>query len=94
MHNTLIKLKNNVKINKKLYIIDDRNPELKEVLEERADDLSTDLALTILNVEDVKVQNTFVSEITTSSSMVGKGIPFNVEVLVQNEGEVIATINF
>jgi len=80
--------------NKKLYIIDDRNPELKEVIEERADELSDDIALTILNVEDVKVQNTFVSEIATSSSMVGKGIPFNVEVLVQNEGEVIATNQF
>lgn len=45
-------------------------------------------------MEDVKVQNTFVSEIATSSSMVGKGIPFNVEVLVQNEGEVIATNQF
>lgn len=80
--------------NKKLYIIDDRNPELKEVLEDRVDDLSDDLAISVLNVEDVKVQNTFVSEITTSSSMVGKGIPFNVDVLVQNEGEVIATNQF
>lgn len=80
--------------NKKLYMIDDQNPEIRTVLNE---DLSEDIqkfATTMLNVKDVDIQNTFISGIGTSSSMVGKGIPFSLEVSVQNSAEVVAANQF
>ena len=80
--------------NKNLYIISDNNPELNYVITNNFQDRLKNVGVTILNVEKVKTQNTFVSEISTSSSMVGKGIPFTLEVAVKNEGEVLAANQF
>ena len=80
--------------NKNLYIINDNNAELIDVLSENFQDRSPNFGITILNVEEVETQNTFVSEVTSSSSMVGKGIPFTLEVKVQNEGSVLAANQF
>lgn len=80
--------------NKKLYLIDDRNNELVSVLSDQFAEEATKFALTILNVENVEAQNTFVSDISTSSSMVGKDIPFTLVVDVLNSGKVIAVNQF
>ena len=80
--------------NKNLYIIDDKNPELISILNNNFEEEFSNLAVTILTVEDVKVQNTFVYDVGSSSSMVGKGIPFTLNVSVKNEGEVIAANQF
>ncbi|MBO6622981.1 MAG: BatA domain-containing protein [Balneola sp.] len=80
--------------NKNLYIIDDRNPELISVLNNSFEDRISEFGVSILHVEDVKTQNTFISDVTSSSSMVGKGIPFTLEVSVKNEGDIIAANQF
>jgi len=80
--------------NKKMYLIDDQNSELRSALNSEFDDILNRFSITMLNVEDVEVQNTFISDITTSSAMVGKGIPFSIDVRVQNASEVIAANQF
>ncbi len=80
--------------NKKLYIINDNSFRTSALVSENFKQESEGFAMSILNVEDVNVQNTFITEISTSSSMVGKGIPFTIEVGVQNQGEVIAVNQF
>jgi len=80
--------------NKKVYLIDDQNTELVSVLNNEFEEESSKFALTILNVENVEVQNTFISNIKTSSSMVGKDIPFTINVSVQNSGNILAVNQF
>tara|TARA_R110002124_G_scaffold280490_2_gene453770 strand:+ start:2810 stop:4915 length:2106 start_codon:yes stop_codon:yes gene_type:complete len=80
--------------NKKVYLIDDRNSELLSVLNSTFEEEKSKFALTILNVEEVEVQNTFTSKVSTTSSMVGKDIPFTLEVSVKNSGNVVAAKQF
>lgn len=80
--------------NKKLYLINDRNTELRTVLSNEFEKEISKFAITILNVENVEAQNTFVSNISTTSSMVGKDIPFTLDVSVQNSGNVVAANQF
>ncbi len=80
--------------NKNLYIIDDRNPELMPTINNELAERTSGLGISIFHVEDVKAQNTFISDVASSSSMVGKGIPFTVEVSVTNEGEVVTVNQF
>lgn len=80
--------------NKKVYLVDDNNSDLLSVLNSEFEEESSKFAITVLHVEDVEVQNTFVSSISTSSSMIGKDIPFTLNVSVQNSGEVLAANQF
>ncbi|MEP1151419.1 MAG: BatA and WFA domain-containing protein [Balneola sp.] len=80
--------------NKKLYLISDRNTELEKILSEQFEEEKSKFAFTVLNVENVEAQNTFVSDISTRSSMVGKDIPFTLDVKVQNRGSVVAANQF
>lgn len=80
--------------NKKVYLVNDHNSQLVSVLNTDFEEENSKFALTILNVEDVKVQNTFISKVSTTSSMVGKDIPFTLDVSVKNSGDVIAANQF
>jgi hypothetical protein len=80
--------------NKKVYLIDDGSMELQKVLKAQFEEEIEKFSITILNVEQVEVQNTFISSINSNSTMVGKDIPFTLEVRVKNAGNIIAANQF
>ncbi len=94
MNTLLLALEESPYQNKKLYIIEDGNQDLETVLTGDLEQQISNYAVSVLSVEDVSVQNTFVTGISTSSSIIGEGIPLLVDVSVQNAGDVIAANQF
>ena len=77
--------------NKNLFLITDGQRSQIAPLEDLE---QSDMGLTVIHVGDVQVQNTFVNEINSSTSMMGAGVPFNIEVELVNEGNVSAINQF
>jgi len=77
--------------NKNLFLITDAQRSQIAPLEDLAE---SDMGLTVIHVGDVQAQNTFVNEINSSTSMMGAGVPFNIEVELVNEGNVSAINQF
>ncbi|MDZ7806375.1 MAG: BatA domain-containing protein [Gracilimonas sp.] len=77
--------------NKNLFVITDTQRSQIEPLQDLEFE---DLTITVIDVGQVDVQNTYVSEISSSTSMMGAGIPFNIEVELVNEGRVSAINQF
>lgn len=80
--------------NKKVYLIGDGSSNVLEIIAEEFEEESKMYSISILEVEHVNVQNTFVEQVGTSSSIVGSGIPFVANVTVKNAGNIIAANQF
>lgn len=79
--------------NKKIFLITDQPATVKE-MEEMLTSLPESVLLSIIRVENVRTQNTFVSEISSPTSMVAEGVPFTLTVAVKNAGETLASNQF
>ncbi len=79
--------------NKKIFLITDQ-PALIQEMEEVLAGLPESVLLSVIRVEDVRTQNTFVSEIGSPTSMVAEGVPFTLQVAVKNAGETLAANQF
>lgn len=77
--------------NKNLFLITDSQ---RSQIEPLRDLELKDVTITVINVGDVDVQNTFVNEVFSSTSMMGAGIPFDIGVELANEGKVSAINQF
>jgi hypothetical protein len=77
--------------NKNLFLITDNQRSQIEPLQELE---LKDVTVTVIDVGDVEVQNTYVNKVYSSTSMMGAGIPFNIEVELANEGQVSAINQF
>lgn len=77
--------------NKNIFLITDGQYSQLQKLEDQELD---DITLTVIDVGDVEVQNTMVSEITTSTNMIGANIPFILNVELANRSDVNAVNQF
>lgn len=80
--------------NKKVYLISDGNTEIVEILTREFEEESKMFSISVVEVERVAVQNTYVEQVGTSSTIVGSGIPFVAEVKVKNAGDIVAANQF
>lgn len=77
--------------NKNLFFITDTQRSQVSPLQ----DIELDnISITLIDVGEVEVQNTYVDGVNSSTSMMGTGIPFTVEVVLANEGSVNAINQF
>jgi type 1 glutamine amidotransferase len=77
--------------NKNIFVITDGQLSQLNDLQ----DLETDnITITVIDVGEVDVQNTMVSNITTSTNMIGTNIPFTLNVELTNQSEVAAVNQF
>ena len=77
--------------NKNIFIITDGQfSQLQELQDQELEDIK----LTVIDVGDVEVQNTKVSEISTSTNMIGANIPFVLNVELANQGDINAVNQF
>lgn len=77
--------------NKNIFIITDgQYSQLNDLQELDLEDIS----LTIIDVGDVDVQNTMISDISTSTNMIGAEIPFTINIEVANRSSVGAVNQF
>lgn len=77
--------------NKNIFLITDgQYSQLQELQDAELDDIT----LTVIDVGDVEVQNTMVSEISTSTNMIGANIPFVLNVELANRSDVSAVNQF
>ncbi|MFP8489345.1 BatA domain-containing protein [Gracilimonas sp. Q87] len=77
--------------NKNLFLITDTQRSQVEPLQGIEFD---EITMTVIDVGDVGVQNTYLNEINSSTSMLGAGMPFNIEIELANEGQVSAINQF
>lgn len=77
--------------NKNIFLITDGQYSQLQKLEDQELD---GITLTVIDVGDVEVQNTMVSEITTSTNMIGANIPFILNVELTNRSDVNAVNQF
>lgn len=80
--------------NKKIFVFTDGDRALLESIADSEHEEKDRYSLSVIQVEEVQTQNTFVSEISTPTSLVGQGIPFQLVTKVQNTGEVLAANQF
>lgn len=73
---------------KKIFVITDSQFESDEDLLNSLDQLPESIAISLIKIEEVPVQNTYVSGLSTSSSMIGNSIPFQLNVSLSNGAEV------
>lgn len=77
--------------NKNIFIITDGQfSQLQELQDQELEDIK----LTVIDVGDVELQNTKVSEISTSTNMIGANIPFMLNVELANRGDINAVNQF
>ncbi len=79
---------------KRLYVISDDVSKIASILEEEFEEETETISVNLLSTEQVSIQNTFVSRISSPSTMVGLGFPFTLEVEVKNSSDVIAANQF
>jgi len=77
--------------NKNIFVITDGQLSQLNGLQDLERD---DISLTIIDVGEVDVQNTMVSDITTSTNMIGTNIPFSLNVELANQSDVAAVNQF
>lgn len=77
--------------NKNIFLITDTQQSQLSSLKELESD---DLALSIIDVGNVEVQNTAISNISSSTNMIGANIPFTLNVEVVNNSELPAVNQF
>ncbi len=80
--------------NKKFYVIGDDVTMVSKVMSEEFEEQINTIPVTMLKTESVNVQNTFIADVSSPSSMIGQGIPFMVEVNVRNSSDIIAANQF
>ncbi|MEX0845788.1 MAG: BatA domain-containing protein [Balneolaceae bacterium] len=77
--------------NKNIFILTDgQYSQLRDLQDLEIDNLN----LTVIDVGEVEVQNTVVSEINTSTNMIGTNIPFTLNVKLANRSDVPAVNQF
>jgi hypothetical protein len=77
--------------NKNIFIVTDGQvSQLDQLQDQELDDIS----LTVIDVGDVEVQNTVVTDISTSTNMIGANIPFILNVELANRSDVNAVNQF
>ena len=77
--------------NKNIFIITDGQLSQLQGLQDQE---LNDIKLTVIDVGDVELQNTKVSEISTSTNMIGANIPFILNVELANIGDINAVNQF
>ncbi|MCR9134003.1 MAG: BatA and WFA domain-containing protein [bacterium] len=78
--------------NKHIFLITDGQQSQFSELGEL--DLSETISLTMFNLGDVAVQNTRILDVSTSSTMIGRGLPVTVSVEVKNDAAVPVSNQF
>ncbi|WP_409029185.1 BatA domain-containing protein [Gracilimonas sediminicola] len=77
--------------NKNIFVITDG--QLSQLDDLRDLDME-DVSVSIIDVGEVEVQNTMISDISTSTNMIGTNIPFTLNVELANESDVAAVNQF
>ncbi len=80
--------------NKRLFVISDGQFSADDELSSIIEELPKSVAVTLVKLEDAVVQNTFIQSVSSTTSMIGKGIPYQLQVQVSNSGEVLAANQF
>ncbi len=80
--------------NKRLFFISDGQFSINEELTSAVEKLPESVAVTLIKLEDVTVQNTFIQSVSSPTSMIGEGIPYQLQVHVSNSGDVLAANQF
>tara|TARA_R110002096_G_scaffold425644_1_gene634447 strand:+ start:20110 stop:22221 length:2112 start_codon:yes stop_codon:yes gene_type:complete len=80
--------------NKRLFIISDGQFPINEDLTSAVEKLPESIAVSLVKLEDVSVQNTFIQSVSSPTSMIGAGIPYQLQVQVSNSGVVLAANQF
>ncbi len=80
--------------NKRLFLISDGQFLINEELTSAVEKLPESVAVSLVKLEDVSVQNTFIQSVSSSTSMIGEGIPYQLQVQVSNSGDVLAANQF
>jgi hypothetical protein len=77
--------------NKNIYVITDAQQSQLSALKELE---SEEISLSVIDVGSVEVQNTAISDISSSTNMIGANIPFTLNVEVTNNSELPAVNQF
>lgn len=80
-------LKNAPYENKRLFIIGDGQVSQYSDIN-YSENNKEGISLTFINLGDVEVQNTIITELQSSTNMIGKGLPLNITATVQNRSNV------
>ena len=73
--------------NKRLFVIGDGQvSQYSDV--DYSEKTKDGISLTYINLGEVEVQNTIITELQSSTNMIGKGLPLNLTATVQNKGNV------
>ena len=79
--------------NRRLFLITDGNTSQSEFLSELEEN-EVPISVSVIKVESVPIQNTYITDVLSKTSMVASGSPFSLTVQVSNSGEVLATNQF
>ena len=79
--------------NKRLFIITDGQLSQLQDLNELPE-ISRNITATLFNLGEVDVQNTVIKDVQSNTSMIGAGLPIQISVDIQNEGNVPVSNQF
>ncbi|MFA5668195.1 MAG: BatA domain-containing protein [Balneolaceae bacterium] len=80
--------------NKKIFIISDGQIQTDEALGAAVKEIPETISTTFVKLENVAVQNTYIENVSSPTSMVGKGTPYQLQAQVTNGGNVLAANQF
>lgn len=80
--------------NKKIFIISDGQILADEALGASVKEIPETISTTFVKLENVAVQNTYIENISSPTSMVGMGTPYQLQAQVTNGGNVLAANQF